>query len=80
MDGQRVLKGHRAKAVACEIPKRRDWHGDTDEAGGQALSKIAYTPCQPSCPFIYTSKLLCNTELKLLLKRAQAITLDTISS
>lgn len=30
LDVQGLCKGHRAKAIACEIPKRHDWHGDTD--------------------------------------------------
>lgn len=33
VDGKRLLKGHIGKAMACEIPKRCDWHGDTDGGG-----------------------------------------------
>lgn len=55
-DGQRLLKGHIAKAMACEIPKRRDWHGDTDGGGGRDFSKMTSTLCQPNCSLICGSK------------------------
>lgn len=48
VDGQGLHKGHIAKAMACEIPKRHDWHGDTDGGGGQVLSKITHILCQPN--------------------------------
>lgn len=39
VDGQGLLKGHIAKAVVCEIPKRDDRHGDTDGGGCPASLK-----------------------------------------
>lgn len=51
VDGQGLLKGHIAKAIACGILKRHDWHGDRWKRGGQALSKMTYSLCQSNYSF-----------------------------
>lgn len=53
------FKGHIAKAIACGIPKRHDWHGDRWKGGGQALSKMTCTLFQSNYSFTYSSKPLC---------------------
>lgn len=55
-DGQGLLNRHTAEATACEIPKRRDWHGDTDRGVTHNGSEMTSTLCQPSCSLICGSK------------------------
>lgn len=43
-DEQGLLKGHVAKARSCDIPKRHDWHGDTDGGTGFLKDDLRSVP------------------------------------